>query len=127
MLDNTKHGSISAAGSAGIQIVTPFRGVSQDGDPNHRVALVDNAFRNRQTESGALKLLASQPQILPSQKIGAADLSVSVERDIAFDLHGRWPFPVAITVCLALKTGDFRALKTLIEFVGSVDQIRRQW
>jgi hypothetical protein len=65
MLNNAKHGSIPAAGPASIQILTPFHGVSQSRDPNHRIPSIDNAFRNGQTKSGALKLLASQPQALP--------------------------------------------------------------
>src|SRR6267154_5246619 len=126
MLDNAKHGSIPAAAPARIQILTPFRGVSQNGDPDHRVPLINNSFRNGQTKSCALKLFASQPQALPPEKISTAHLSVSVDHDIAFDLHGSWPFPVAITVCNTSKTGDSRALKTLVEFVRSLNQILRQ-
>jgi|SRR5579872_207775 len=126
MLDNAKHGSIPAAAPACIQILTPLRGVSQNGDTDHRVPLINNSFRNGQTKSCALKLFASQPQALPPEKISTAHLSVSVDRDIAFDLHGSWPFPVTITVCKTSKAGDSRALKTLVEFVRSLNQILRQ-
>jgi hypothetical protein len=71
-------------------------------------------------------LFASQPQALPPEKISTAHLPVSVDRDIAFDLHGSWPFTVALSVCKTSKTGDSRALKTLVEFVRSLDQIPRQ-
>jgi hypothetical protein len=44
MLNNAKHGSIPATAPAYIQILTPFRGVSQNGDPDHRVPLINDSF-----------------------------------------------------------------------------------